>query len=131
MNLNQVTVAVTNITQSITFYQTLGLRLIVHTNDNYARFECPGGDATFSLHKVDQMQRGGTWTYFEVPNVDRKVAELAAAGIKVDEMPEDKSWLWRESRVTDLDGNQIIIYHAGENRKNPPWRMGEPKKPTL
>jgi catechol 2,3-dioxygenase-like lactoylglutathione lyase family enzyme len=128
MNLNQVTIAVTNISQSISFYRALGLQLIVHTNDNYARFECPGGDSTFSLRRVDNMQPSGTWTYFEVPNVDQKVTELTAAGMEMEEMPEDKSWLWRESRLKDLDDNQIIIYHAGKNRKNPPWRMDDPKK---
>ena len=48
MNLNQVTAPALDMAASIAFYETLGLTLIVRT-DHYARFECPDGDATFSL----------------------------------------------------------------------------------
>ncbi|MCB0640330.1 MAG: VOC family protein [Phaeodactylibacter sp.] len=37
MNLNQVTVPSLNVQRSIAFYQLLGLRLIVHTHERYAR----------------------------------------------------------------------------------------------
>jgi len=40
-------------------------------------------------------------------------------GITIEELPSDKNWLWREARLKDLDDNQLILYHAGENRKNP------------
>ena len=33
-------------------------------------------------------------------------------------------WLWREARLVDPSGNVICLYHAGENRLNPPWRVG-------
>ncbi len=48
MNLNQVTLYVSNVPSSIPFYESLGLELIVHTHDQYARFLCDGG-STFSL----------------------------------------------------------------------------------
>ena len=32
-------------------------------------------------------------------------------------------WLWKEASLNDPDGNKIIIYEAGKNRKNPPWRI--------
>ena len=51
MNLNQVTVDVADIPRARTFYQRLGLELIV-SSDHYARFLCPGG-ATFSIHLAD------------------------------------------------------------------------------
>jgi catechol 2,3-dioxygenase-like lactoylglutathione lyase family enzyme len=123
MNLNQVTVPVRNIPASIEFYKQLSLRLIVHTNDDYARFECPGGDSTFSIHRVDDLpSSNGPWVYFEVPDVDKQIQELTEAGIKIEEPPKDQRWLWREASLKDLDGNRIIIYTAGENRKYPPWR---------
>jgi catechol 2,3-dioxygenase-like lactoylglutathione lyase family enzyme len=123
MNLNQVTVPVRDVPASIEFYKKLSLRLIVHTNDDYARFECPGGDSTFSIHRVDTLDSSnGIWVYFEVPDVDKQIQELTEAGIELEEPPKDQRWLWREARVKDLDGNQIIIYKAGENRKYPPWR---------
>jgi catechol 2,3-dioxygenase-like lactoylglutathione lyase family enzyme len=124
MNLNQVTVPVSDIERSINFYEKLGLRLIVVDLFRYARFECPEGDATFSLHQVQEVQKeSGIWLYFEVQNLDDYVKVLLNKGIKFEELPNDKSWLWRESRLKDPDNNQIIIYFAGNNRKFPPWKI--------
>ncbi len=124
MNLNQITVPVIDIEKSITFYEILGLRLIVKALPHYARFECPEGNATFSLHQVQTLPVGeGIWIYFEVHNVDDYIKSLIEKNIKIDELPNDKSWLWRESRLKDPDNNQIIIYFAGKNRTNPPWRL--------
>lgn len=124
MNLNQITVPVTNMEESIDFYKKLGLRLIVKSLPHYARFECNEGDATFSLHQVKMRQEAeGIWVYFEVQNVDDYVNTLINRGIVFEELPNDKNWLWREARLKDPDNNQLIIYFAGDNRKNPPWRI--------
>ena len=124
MNLNQITVPSLDIPKAIGFYQKLGLKLIVHTHDRYARFVCPNGEATFSIHKVEQLPEGdGIHIYFECDSLDDKVNTLLNDGFSFDELPTDKSWLWREARLKDLDGNVIILYYAGENRLNPPWRL--------
>ena len=129
MNLNQVTIPSLDIEQAITFYSQLGLRLIVHAPKRYARFECIEGDATFSIHKVDKIQDGErTTVYFEVEDVDKKVEELQNLHLhgnatNFDLLPTDQTWLWREARLKDPDGNPVILYHAGDNRKNPPWRI--------
>jgi len=127
MNLNQVTVPVSDIETSIVFYEMLGLKLIVVDLFRYARFECPEGDATFSLHRVhEKQQQNNVWVYFEVQNLDSYVQRLLKKGIEFEELPNGKTWLWRESRLKDPDNNQIIIYFAGNNRKNPPWRINLP-----
>jgi len=124
MNLNQVTVPVSNVERAITFYESLGLKLIVKALPHYARFECPDGDATFSIHqRADLQKESSIWVYFEVKELDNYVQELLDKGIQFEELPNDKTWLWRESRLKDPDNNQIIIYFAGDNRKNPPWRV--------
>lgn len=124
MNLNQITIPSTNVLRAIDFYKQLGLKLIVHTHDNYARFEALDGDATFSIHFVAEIgDNQGTAIYFEVPNVSEKVKELESKGIIFETEAIAQTWLWIEARLKDPDGNQIIIYHAGENRKNPPWRI--------
>ncbi len=124
MNLNQVTVPSTDVERAVQFYKKLGLKLIVMTHPGYARFECPVGDATFSIHQVEALPKGdGAYVYFEVKNVSEKVKELLEKGVHFEEMPSVKSWLWEEARLRDPDGNQIIIFHAGNNRKNPPWRI--------
>jgi len=123
MNLNQITIPVSNIEQSVEFYETLGLKLIVKT-PHYARFECMHGDSTFSIHQAEKpVQDSGVWIYFEVDNVDEKISELIRKGMVIEELPDDKTWLWREARIKDLDNHLLIIYHAGVNRKSPPWRI--------
>lgn len=124
MNLNQVTVPSLDVAASISFYQNLGLGLIVEALPTYARFECPNGDSTFSVHRVEKLPLGaGTYVYFECEDLDEWVQRLIEKGITFDEMPEDKSWLWREARLKDPDGNKVILYYGGENRKNPPWKI--------
>ena len=117
MNLNQITVPVLNIETSIEFYKLLGLKLIVNSTTRYARFECPQGDSTFSLHKVDQLLIGeGVWIYFEVENLDEKFKELKNKGVDFLTEPTDQTWLWKEAKLLDPDGNTLILYKAGENR---------------
>lgn len=123
MNLNQITISVLDVEKSIVFYEHLGLNLIVKSLPTYARFECPIGDATFSLHQSDQQINNTTWIYFELDNLDTKVNKLIDLGFKFEELPTDKPWLWREARLKDLDNNQLILFYAGVNRKNPPWRI--------
>ena len=125
MNLNQVTIPSLDLTKSIPFYEKLGLKLIVKALPHYARFECPVGEATFSLHQVAQLPQGeGVSVYFELDNLDEFVAELVDKEIEFEELPNDKNWLWREARLKDIDNNQLILFHAGVNRKDPPWKLG-------
>ena len=124
MNLNQVTIPSLNIQRSIAFYKRLGLNLIVEALPHYARFECLDGDATFSIHLVDKLPEGeGVYVYFETEKLDKEVNRLQEEGIKFDLLPTDQTWLWREARLKDPDGNIIVLYYAGDNRKNPPWRL--------
>ena len=60
MNLNQITLPVTDVERSSDFYRRLGLRQIVRA-PHYARFECPQGDAckTRSFDGVALVGHGG------------------------------------------------------------------------
>ena len=124
MNLNQVTVPSKNVEESISFYEKLGLVLIVKALPHYARFECKEGEATFSIHEVEKLpEEDGVYVYFETEQLDKEVDRLRSIGIEFNLLPTDQSWLWREARLKDPDGNNIILYFAGDNRKNPPWRL--------
>ncbi len=124
MNLNQVTVPSLDVARAIEFYETLGMRLIVKALPDYARFELPEGEATFSVHRVDALPEGsGVVVYFESSRLDAWVAELREQGILFERLPEDKPWLWREAHLRDPDNNSLILYHAGTNRKDPPWKL--------
>ena len=124
MNLNQITIPSLDVVKATEFYTKLGLLLIVNALPRYVRFECPEGDSTFSIHSVDELPTGhGISIYFQNENLDEIVQQLKEKGLKFISDPEDKPWLWREAHLDDLDGNHIILYKAGENRKNPPWRI--------
>lgn len=122
MNLNQVTVQSVDIAASIAFYTALGLTLIVES-PHYARFECPEGGSTFSVHLTDRASLSNTVVYFEVSDLEQTVAALESNGLQFSSAPTRESWLWYESRLSDPAGNEICIYTAGDNRKNPPWRI--------
>ncbi len=123
MNLNQVTLPTVDLERAIAFYRHLGLKQIVES-PAYARFECPDGGATFSLHAVDEAPAAdGALIYFECADLDATVATLRAQGIEFDSGPRDERWLWREARLSDPDGNRLCLYHAGRNRRFPPWRL--------
>jgi catechol 2,3-dioxygenase-like lactoylglutathione lyase family enzyme len=124
MNLNQVTVPTTDFNASVEFYRTLGLIQIVHSPPRYARFEFPIGGATFSVHFVESVpQNSGVVIYFECDDLDAKVEELREKGIEFEAEATVQSWLWREAYLKDPGGNRICLYYAGENRRNPPWRI--------
>jgi hydroxymethylpyrimidine/phosphomethylpyrimidine kinase len=123
MRLNQVMVSARDLDASIRFYQTLGLRLIVRSED-YARFECPDGESTFSLHlEPDARGVSETLIYFEDDDLDGLVARLKARGLAFEADPVDQSWLWREAYLRDPAGNRVCLFHAGRNRRYPPWRL--------
>ncbi|WP_028004389.1 VOC family protein [Sinorhizobium meliloti] len=122
MRLNQVTVTMADLDAGGRFYSTLGLKPIVDARPRYARFVCPDGDSTFSLHQ-GESDGGGTTIYFECENLDQTVSNLKQAGLRFVSGPEDKSWHWREAELFDPGGNRIILYYAGANRIDPPWRV--------
>lgn len=123
MNMNQVTLPALNIADSVSFYRKLGLLQIVDS-DEYARFECPDGDATFSLFQADESELGGSsHVYFEHAELDALCESLKSEGFEFTQMPQDESWLWREAWLNDPSGNTICLFWAGENRKTPPWRV--------
>ena len=90
----------------------------------YARLECPDGDSTLSIQEADDVQvTNNVVLYFECDELDRTVEELKSKGLSFDEDPTDRPWLWRQAYLKDPNGNKICLFNAGENRKNPPWRV--------
>ena len=122
MNLNQITLPAHDMEQSTAFYRRMGFLQIVDT-PHYARFECPDGEATFSLSLEPVGTVGSAIVYFEHEALDSLVAHLKNAGFAFEQDPEDMRYLWREAVLHDPAGNKIKLYWAGENRRNPPWRV--------
>jgi|SRR5450756_423465 len=124
MRLNQVTVTVRDADNAVSFYETLGLRLIVKS-DHYARFLCPDGDGTFSIHVTDAPIDRSTVVYFECEDLDSTVRLLKSSGLVFESDPKDQPWLWREAYLCDPSGNRICLFYGGKNRIDPPWRIPE------
>lgn len=123
MRLNQVTLPAGDLPGSIAFYKRLGLRLIVQS-EHYARFECPDGESTFSLHlEPGYASDGKVVIYFEHDELNGLIERLKSKGVVFEQEPQDQRWLWREAYVRDPSGHRICLFHAGEARRYPPWRL--------
>ena len=73
---------------------------------------------------IENLPEGeGVYVYFECDDLNEKVEAIKQKGIKFDQQATDQKWLWREARLKDIDGNQIILFYGGQNRLNPPWRL--------
>jgi catechol 2,3-dioxygenase-like lactoylglutathione lyase family enzyme len=124
MKLNQVTLKAPDVGACSEFYERLGFTLVVDSRPRYVRFECPDGGATFSVELVGHQAAGeGSEVYFECEDLDGTVARLKDRGVAFEHDPRDQPWLWREARLRDPAGNVIVLFHAGDNRRFPPWRV--------
>ena len=124
MNLNQVTIFTQLPIETVEFFEKLGLKRIVDSLPRYARLECPDGEATLSVNIADEIAvTNNIVLYFECDNLDEEVARLKSLGLSFTEDPADREWLWRQAYLLDPNGNKICLFRAGENRKNPPWRV--------
>lgn len=124
MNLDQVTIHCSKTVETVEFFQKLGLRIIVDSLPRYARLECPDGDSTLSINIADDAAASNQIVlYFECDDLDGDVERLKSLGLEFTQEPTDEPWLWRQAYLKDPNGNKICLFHAGENRKNPPWRV--------
>ena len=123
--LNQVTVTGGDYDRSVAFYRGLGLKQIVGSPPDYARFETAGG-ATLSVQiDPEETVSATTAIYLECDDLDERVERLARSGVPFEHGPRNQPWMWREARLRDPDGNVIFLYKAGEARRFPPWRISE------
>jgi catechol 2,3-dioxygenase-like lactoylglutathione lyase family enzyme len=123
MDLNQITLPAADLSASIAFYQTLGLRLIVRSDTGYARFELPSGATTLSLHSDDAATPSTAVLYFETDDIQGRYDALCAQGIRFDTPPRLQRWRWTEARFSDPTGHPLCLFHAGPDRRFPPWRL--------
>ena len=124
MNLNQVTIYSRKPVETAEFFQKLGLRMIVDSLPRYARLECPDGESTLSVQYDEAaVTSNNIVLYFECEDLDADVERFKSLSLEFDEDPTDRPWLWRQAYLTDPNGNKICLFHAGPNRKNPPWRV--------
>jgi len=125
MRLNHITLIVTELNASMAFYDKLGFVPIVLEEPRYVRFRLPVGDETLSLEVTGETPADSrVQLYLECPALDELYNNLKRKGLVFEQAPTDMDYLWREARLRDPDGHQIRLYTAGDNRLNPPWRIG-------
>ncbi len=126
MRLNHITLIVSNLGASRSFYEKLGLKPIVLEEPRYVRFMLPDGDETLSLEVTGETPTEcRAQLYLECEDLDEVCGRLRTAGLSFHLDPTDMDYLWREARLKDPDGHEVRLYRAGENRLNPPWRLPE------
>ena len=81
-------------------------------------------ESSESFYDVSEAEQ--VTVYFECDEIDDEYKRLRGAGAEFEHPPTDMPWLWREARLRDPDGHRLCIFRAGENRKNPPWRLPSP-----
>lgn len=130
VRLSHVTLQASDIARSRAFYLALGFELIVD-EAHYCRFlarvdEGPG-DETLSIEHHAPPIRPAAQLGLEFSSaaaLDAFVAALPGRGVAVAEGPIDRTWLWRDARVFDPDGHEWMLFFAGPNKLDPPWRVG-------
>ena len=125
MNLNHVTIVVSDFERAKDFYKTLGLIQIVDSPPRYARFLCPDGDTTVSVEVTgEQPAQPGVELFFQRDDVDATVTALREKGLAFYQEPTDMFYQWREARLRDPDGHDIRFYsETADYRLNPPWKI--------
>ena len=124
MRLNHITLIVSDLEASMAFYGALGFDPIVLEEPRYTRMTLPDGDATLSLEVTGESPCASrVQIYLECDDLDTVHAELVHLGLRFEQPPTDMAYVWGEARLRDPSGHQIRLYHAGENRLNPPWRL--------
>jgi catechol 2,3-dioxygenase-like lactoylglutathione lyase family enzyme len=124
MRLSHATLFVSDLARSRAFYLRLGFTLVVD-EAHYCRF-IVGGDTTLSIEKRENVKAGGADFGIEFESaaaLDGEITRLAAAGVEIAETPVGRSWLWRDARVVDPDGHELLYFFAGQNKLDPPWRV--------
>ncbi len=75
------------------------------------------------LLRFDPDLVGWLMESFDALGIDVRTRRGRAHGVVFASEPTDRRWLWREAELFDPGGNRILLYFAGENRLNPPWRI--------
>jgi catechol 2,3-dioxygenase-like lactoylglutathione lyase family enzyme len=112
-----------DVPRALAFYRDLLGFKVIEEMDGYARIRAPKGSSTIGLHTI-HAEEGRTMNtsteglrlYFEVGDLDRFCASLAAKGVKFDRMPQDMPWGWRHAYLKDPDGHELSLYRAGNRR---------------
>lgn len=125
LDFNHAMIYVRHPGASLKFYcDLLGFR-IVETFEwekriVYARLKSSKGTGTIALHHPEPGQpvppSDGVRLYFEVKELEKMCARLAASGVAIKSPPKKMPWGWTHAYLDDPDGHEISLYWAGAKR---------------
>lgn len=104
-SINAITLAVSDMGQSIRFYESIGFRM-EYKSPTFATFRI--GEQALNL-TGEAEPSSGFWgrVIFYVDDVDRMYAEAIDAGHQPDGAPADATWGERYFHLRDPDGHQL------------------------
>lgn len=108
--LSAVTLATHDMGVALSFYQTLGLRLVFGgATADFSSLQA--GSSHVNLVAAADAVRWSWWGRFilHVDDVDAVHQRLTAAGWRPDAPPQDASWGERYFHITDPDGHELSI----------------------
>ena len=113
--INNITFAVSNLKETIHFYENLlGLKKTAEW-PNYVTFDVGGTDLAFEpgRKKKGQMEHndGAPDIFMLVDNVDDTYKKLRESGVKFVTEPKDQYWGGRTAAFLDPDEYKFILVH--------------------
>ena len=122
MRLNHATLPSRDLSESIAFYEALGLYLIVKAEPRYARFAVDES-STLSVEVTETGRAGSAEIFLCCSDVDQVFAAAQSRNLVFDWPPTDQSYKWRTAGLRDPAGNSIVLFSPGNNQHYPPWRL--------
>lgn len=105
--VSAITLAVTDMQRSVTFYQSLGFALkFGGDNSDFSSFFAGTGFLNLTLTPSQNIRWWGR-AIFYVDDVDNQYQRALAAGLQPDFAPRDAPWGERYFHIRDPDGHEI------------------------
>ena len=109
--INNITFAVSDLKQTISFYENiLGLKKTAEWT-NYATFDVGGTDLAFGTGGRKGRKEGAPDVFMLVDDVDDAYMKLKEKGVKFASEPKDQYWGGRTAALLDPDDNVFILVH--------------------
>jgi catechol 2,3-dioxygenase-like lactoylglutathione lyase family enzyme len=109
--INNITFAVSNLKETISFYENvLGLKKTAEWT-NYVTFDVGGTDLAFEPGGKKGRREGAPDVFVLVDDVDDAYKKLREKGVKFATEPKDQYWGGRTAAFLDPDENVFILVH--------------------
>nr|WP_283806751.1 VOC family protein [Dokdonia sinensis] len=113
-----ITIPSKNLDVSISFYTALGMQLIEHEPRHHAHFENLEHQVIFTAYYNEKRPDYEVKVYFETSDIEKIELRFRESA---NEISVIKDWGGKELKLTDPDGNHVILYQKLSADIVPPW----------